>query len=122
MSKEVENTYKIRPNFKDKFRPATVKSLIHNVLHEELAGKQYNSDECTLWSKKLSEMIKGKIKDLKLDRYKILVQVVIGEQKGEGVKVACRCLWDSDTDNYAQDIFMTDTFFCVASVYGVYHY
>ncbi|XP_046853922.1 dynein light chain Tctex-type protein 2B-like [Xenia sp. Carnegie-2017] len=49
--------------------------------------------------------------DLKLDRYKILVQVVIGEQKGEGVKVACRCLWDSDTDNYAQDIFMTDTFF-----------
>ena len=22
-------------------------------------------------------------------------------------RVACRCLWDSDTDNYAQDIFMT---------------
>ena len=21
-------------------------------------------------------------------------------------RVACRCLWDSDTDNYAQDIFM----------------
>ena len=22
-------------------------------------------------------------------------------------RVACRCLWDSDTDNYAQDLFMT---------------
>lgn len=21
-------------------------------------------------------------------------------------RVACRCLWDSDTDNYAQDVFM----------------
>lgn len=29
--------------------------------------------------------------DLKLDRYKILVQVVIGEQKGEGVKWVENC-------------------------------
>lgn len=122
MSDEIENSYKIRPNFKQKFRPVAVKALIHDVLNEELSGKQYSSEECTAWTKTLSEAIKTRVKDLNLDRYKILVQVVIGEQRGEGVKVACRCLWDSDTDNYAQDIFMTDTFFCVVSVYGVYHY
>lgn len=48
------------------------------------------------------------------DRYKFIVQVVIGEQRGEGVKMACRCFWDSDTDNCAQDIFMNDSLFCVA--------
>jgi len=40
------------------------------------------------------------------DRYKFVVQCVIGEQRGEGVKMGCRCFWDSDTDNYAQDVFM----------------
>ena len=44
--------------------------------------------------------------DMGYDRYKFVVQVVIGEQRGEGVKMGCRCFWDSDTDNYAQDIFM----------------
>lgn len=40
------------------------------------------------------------------DRYKFVVQCVIGEQRGEGVKMGCRCFWDSDTDNCAQDVFM----------------
>ena len=40
------------------------------------------------------------------DRYKFVVQCVIGEQRGEGVKMGCRCFWDSDTDNYAQDVFL----------------
>ena len=45
-----------------RFRPLTVKSLIHDVLNEELSGKQYNSEECTAWSKTLSEAIKTKVK------------------------------------------------------------
>ena len=52
--------------------------------------------------------------------------------------MGCRCYWDSDTDNYAQDIFMNvrfpvdvtvsdfsslqDTLFCVAAAYGIYYY
>lgn len=51
--------------------------------------------------------------ELQLDRYKYVVQVVIGEQRGEGVKMACRCLWDSDTDNYAQDVFMNVSIICL---------
>lgn len=43
--------------------------------------------------------------ELKLPRYKFMVQVVIGEQKGEGVRMGCRCFWDSDTDNYASETF-----------------
>ena len=45
-----------------RFRPVTIKSLIHDVLHEELSGKQYNSEECTVWSKNLSEAIKTRVK------------------------------------------------------------
>jgi hypothetical protein len=45
-----------------RFRPVTIKSLIHDVLNEELSGKQYNSEECTTWSKTLSEAIKTRVK------------------------------------------------------------
>jgi len=122
MPEDLSNSYNIRPNFKHKFRPAAVKAIIHDVLNEELSGKQYNSEEATSWSKHISDTVKDKLKELELDRYKFIVQVVIGEQRGEGVKVACRCLWDSDTDNYAQDIFMNDTLFCVVAAYGVFYY
>ncbi|XP_048246840.1 dynein light chain Tctex-type protein 2B-like isoform X2 [Haliotis cracherodii] len=104
------------------FRPVTVKEMIHVVLSEHLTGKVYNSEETTELTKTISDEIKTKLKDLGYDRYKFIVQVVIGEQRGEGVKMACRCFWDSDTDNYAQDIFMNDSIFCVAAAFGVFYY
>ena len=45
------------------------------------------------------------LQELQLNRYKFVVQVAIGEQRGEGVRMACRCFWDSDSDNYATDTF-----------------
>eukprot|EP00057_Strongylocentrotus_purpuratus_P035080 XP_797623.2 PREDICTED: tctex1 domain-containing protein 2 [Strongylocentrotus purpuratus] len=80
------NTYTIRPNFLKKFRSAAVKAVIHTVLNEELTDKQYSAEETTAWCKQISEKIKERLKELELDRYKFIIQVVIGEQRGEGVK------------------------------------
>lgn len=118
----VSNTYTIRPNFMHKFRPAAVRELIHTVLNEELADKDYSAEETTAWCKQLSNLITEKLKQSGLERYKFVVQVVIGEQRGEGVKMGCRCFWDSDTDNYAQDMYINNSMFCVAAVFGVYYY
>ncbi|PCI31028.1 hypothetical protein COB52_00550 [Candidatus Kaiserbacteria bacterium] len=27
------------------------------------------------------------------------MQVIIGDNKGQGVRIGCRCFWDSDTDD-----------------------
>ncbi len=35
-----------------------------------------------------------------------MVQVVMGEQRGEGVRMGTRCFWDADTDNYASETFV----------------
>ena len=51
-----------------------------------------------------------------------MVQVLIGEQKGEGVRMSTRCLWDAEADNYASHTFLNDSLFCVAVVYGIYYY
>ena len=44
--------------------------------------------------------------DLGIARYKYLVQVIMGEQKGEGVRVGTRFFWDSDTDKFASETFV----------------
>ena len=36
-----------------------------------------------------------------MPRYKLGIKVVMGEIKGQGVKVASKCLWDVVFDNYA---------------------
>ncbi|XP_072879889.1 dynein light chain Tctex-type protein 2B isoform X1 [Chlorocebus sabaeus] len=103
---EPENTYILRPVFQQRFRPSVVKDCIHAVLKEELANAEYSPEEMPQLTKHLSENIKDKLKEMGFDRYKMVVQVVIGEQRGEGVFMASRCFWDADTDNYTHDVFM----------------
>jgi Tctex-1 family len=42
---------------------------------------------------------------LNVPRYKYIVQVVMGEQKGEGIQIGSRFFWDSDTDKFATESF-----------------
>ncbi len=86
-----------------RFRPLAIKDVIHQVLKELLHEKQYSSEEAKALSKEISDSIQSRLKGdlliviqcftslffltgLELDRYKYIVQVVIGEQRGEGVK------------------------------------
>ena len=62
------------------------------------------------------------LKELNWPRYKYIVHVVIGESKGEGVKLACRCFWDGNTDAFAKGSYENKSVFAVATVYGVYYY
>ena len=99
-----------------------MKEAIHQILDETLAGKTYEVNKVADWSKDISDQIRTRIKDMGYDRYKIVVEVVLGEQRGEGVRMGTRCLWDSDTDNFASDVFMNDSLFCCAAAFGIYYY
>ncbi|KAJ6655479.1 hypothetical protein lerEdw1_005057, partial [Lerista edwardsae] len=100
-----------------RFRSSTVKECIHEVLKEELTGVLYSPEDIPQQTKSLSETIRDKLKEKGFHRYKIIVQVVIGEQRGEGVNMAARCFWDADTDNYAHDVFMNvSALSCLMSV------
>jgi hypothetical protein len=115
--------YTIRPNFKNKFRPAVVKELLHEVLVRKLANLSYDAETTPKLTKEIADEAKTLLKaQQNLERYKFVVQVVMGEQRGEGVKMACRCFWDSDTDGLASVTYTNDSLFCVATAYGVYYY
>jgi hypothetical protein len=67
-------------------------------------------------AKELSDQVKDRVKELGYLRYKLLVQVTIGEKKGQGIRLASRCMWDTSTDNCASESFETEAIFCVAQV------
>ena len=39
-----------------------MRSLLYEILNDELSEKQYDSEETTKWSKKIAELIKEKLK------------------------------------------------------------
>lgn len=97
--------------------------MIKDFMKKELVDiKEFDNDTASNCCKTLSSKIKDRLKSLQLDRYKYVVQVSVGEKKGQGVRVVNRCFWDSETDNMVVETFMNDKIFCTVTVYGVYIY
>ncbi|KAL0276240.1 UNVERIFIED_CONTAM: hypothetical protein PYX00_003848 [Menopon gallinae] len=114
--------YQIRPPISEKFKALAVKEVINAILHEELGGKEYSDEDSVKWTKNIVTNVKLSVKELGFKRYKLIVQTILGQNKGSGVKVGARCLWDADTDNCASDSFLNDTIFCCVIVFGIYSY
>jgi hypothetical protein len=96
--------------------------LVLALVLAQLANVKYHADNTSTWTREIADDIKMKLKELALERYKFVVQVVIGEQRGEGVKMGSRCFWDPNTDASASAEFSNESVFAVAVAFGVYLY
>lgn len=115
-------TFSLRPDHKHKFRPNEIKPLVRTILEMRLEEQEYKADEVQSLSKELSDTIRDKIRGLDLERYKILVHCMIGEQRGQGLRTGCKMFWDSDTDNYLEEVYINKHIFAVVTVFGIYQY
>lgn len=114
-------TYKMKPSEDEKFYPSQVRAICDRVLKNHLEGKEYDDDLAKEWICLVGNAIKSDIKTtLNVPRYKIIVQVTIGQLKNQGVSIASRCLWDIHYDNYASCNLTTPTLWANAMVFGVY--
>jgi hypothetical protein len=116
------NTFSLRPEHKRKFRPAQVKSVIRQVLVSKLESQEYNADNIQNLIKDVADTTRDKVRELDYRNYKILVHCLVGEQRGEGMRMGCKCFWDSDTDNMAEEVYINKNLFAVVTVYGLYQY
>ncbi|KAJ3044896.1 Tctex1 domain-containing protein 3 [Rhizophlyctis rosea] len=114
-----ENTYKLKPD--KKFQTENVKKLTGEILAKNLTKVKYDPDKVTDLSKRISDEILAAVKKLEFDRYKLVVEVTIGEFKGQGIRVASRAVWDTTTDSYASAHFKNATLFAVAIVFGCFY-
>lgn len=120
---ETPEMHKIKPKPNEKFKPMRVREIIKAMMVQYASElKEYDSEAAQNCCKTLSSNIKDRLKGQKLDRYKYVVQVSVGEKKGQGVRMSNRCFWDSETDNMVVETFTNDKIFCTVTVYGVYAY
>ena len=72
-------------------------------------------------SKDIVNNIKDKCKKvMDIPRYKIIVQVSIGQMKDQGVCISSRCLWATSTDNYASASYQNQYIWASAIVFALY--
>ena len=81
---------------------------------------KYDPDKASRIVSDMSDMIKDKLRDLNLARYKYFVQVFMGEKKNQSIRIADRYLLNETYDCVASVTLQSDTFFCVALTYGIY--
>ncbi len=90
------------------FYPSRIKKCIESVVMEELKDKEYSparaNDDVVHICNRIKAAVRGRhgrIVAQNIPNYKIMVQAVIGELGGQGVRVTSKCLWDSDNDNFS---------------------
>ena len=119
--KTYEPTYRMKPYDEKKFSPSAVQRACEEVVSGALAGKAWNGEEEAVWAVDITEQIKAKVRAMGFDRYKIVCQIVLGQNKQQGARVASRCLWDTSTDGFASDYFENETMYCVCQVFALYY-
>ena len=115
-----EPSYRTRPVESEKFVPRAVEAIIREVMERALKAAVFDEAECKSLALELCAEIKERVKALNIPRYKVVLQSVLGEVKGQGAYIASRCLWDTDTDNYAAFSMKNASLFCVIMVFGLY--
>ena len=121
------------PPYELKPTTAKIKKIIDQVHHKHLlvqskennqSGKKvlYDADKVPDLTSQISDDVRDLLRDLDMPRYKYFVQVVIGEKKNQSFYIADRHLIDDKVDCHGSVSFQSNSFFCVTSAYGIYHY
>ncbi len=114
-----ENSYQIGP--KILFPIVQIEKIARDTLNNFLEGTVYDEATCRQLSLDICDEIQTKIKRLKVPRYKFVSYVHIGQLLGQDIRIASRCLWDTNVDNCASVDFRSKHLFASACIFGFYY-
>ena len=113
-----ENTYKLEPD--RKFQQEKAETIIAETLREHLTGRTYECARMGQDTRMLSDIIKERVKGLKLERFKIITYVTISEKHKFDMKMVSRCIWDAEFDTYASSTFENPSLTAIGMVFAIY--
>lgn len=91
-----------------------------SVLELYLDGEVYEYKMCVNLVQNLFDVIKLCVKDLGFLWYKLVCNVLIGENFSQVVMMISCCLWNSDIDNFVQVRFSKGKLFVIVIVFVIY--
>ncbi|XP_058065801.1 dynein light chain Tctex-type 5 [Anopheles bellator] len=95
--------------------------IMRESLDKSLQGVEYSSYFAPSLCQQICEDIKSRVKELKFDRYKIIVTVTIGERYMQSLKAISQFLWDAEKDSYATCIYdASPSLVAVGTIYAIY--
>ncbi|XP_006824316.1 dynein light chain Tctex-type 5-A-like [Saccoglossus kowalevskii] len=116
----LQPTYKLEPDHPFVTHEGQIYHMMSSRIANRFDGVKYDSRLCAEQSRLLSDEIKEWIKELGIERYKIIVVVNVGETDKIDVSISSRAVWDSQFDTFISYEYRNPSLFCVATVYGVY--
>ncbi|KAF3858694.1 hypothetical protein F7725_011895 [Dissostichus mawsoni] len=119
MAITTENTYQLGPN--KRMPVPAVTDILKDVLTSYLQEEKYEVEWSQKMTKTICEVIRARVKELMIPRYKIVVLVHIGQLAGQSMQISSRCLWDAANDTFASFSFKNSSLYGVATVYAVYY-
>ncbi|XP_051851150.1 dynein light chain Tctex-type 5 [Antechinus flavipes] len=115
---QMENTYQLGPS--KCFPVNVVNRILKDVLTNYLQEEKYEPELCRQVTKTIAEVVKARVKDLMIPRYKLVVIIYIGPLENQSLHIGSRCLWDEASDTFSSFVFRNTSLFALATVYAVY--
>lgn len=116
----MSNLFESNRFFSDKEKQRIKEDLQRKIrLHLDLETI-YDSERCFLLSKEICQLIKNKMKSLKIPSYKFVVQVVLGEKsRSENLTLTSKCLWDVENDHFWSLHYSNSILFFAATIFSL---
>lgn len=104
-----------------KFSVHAAERVIKEVC-EKMVGsdRPYVYEEAQPLIKDLCAEIQQRLVRLGYERYKLVTHATVTEAANQGMRIASRCLWDPETDNYASYTYSSEYMHVSVAVFGVY--
>ena len=115
-----ENTFRMDPNDENRVDLARLRRVAGSVIETAIGGYKYDPNQGKQFSLTLADRVRSQIKQLPFARHKAVVQVVLGQKKGQDLRVASRCIWDLKVDRHITITKETNEAFVSVTIFLVY--
>ncbi|GAW81231.1 conserved Plasmodium protein, unknown function [Plasmodium gonderi] len=104
---------------KNKMKNKIINSL-KALFNKDLKNIVFTCDNKKEITNNLSNLIKNHLKGLTLNEYKIIVEILLNENKEQGINVSTRLFCDKESDFFFKESINTDSYSCFVVVYLIH--
>ena len=115
-----ENTFRMEPDDDHRVDIARLRRVATSVIETAISGYKYDATQGKQFATALADRIRSQVRQLPFQRYKVVVQVVIGQKKGQDLRVASRCVWDMKWDRHLTITKETNDAYVTVIIFHVY--